>query len=68
MIKFINLFIKLCCSLSFQNYPNLDDHVLQISADKYTPNKEDDIYIPTGNLQVVKQLNSCDVISQVYFS
>lgn len=34
----------------------MDDHVLQISADKYTPNKEDDIYIPTGNLQVVKQL------------
>lgn len=55
MIRFINLFITLCFTLSFQNYPNLDDHVLQISADKYTPNKEDDIYIPTGNLQVVKQ-------------
>lgn len=68
MIKFINLFITLCFTLSIQNYPNLDDHMLQISADKYTPNKEDDIYIPTGNLQVVKQLNSCDVISQVYFS
>lgn len=67
MIKFINLFITLCFTLSFQNYPNLDDHVLQISADKYTPNKEDDIYIPTGtsNLQVLKR---CDVISKVYFS
>lgn len=40
-------------NLAGHNYPNLDDHVLQISADKYTPNKEDDIYIPTGELRDV---------------
>ena len=31
-----------------QDYPNIDDHVLQISADKYTVNKDDDIFIPSG--------------------
>nr|XP_011443010.2 aldose 1-epimerase [Crassostrea gigas] len=40
-------------NLQKHDYPNIDDHVLQISADKYTVNKDDDIFIPSGELRAV---------------
>ncbi|XP_061194202.1 galactose mutarotase-like [Saccostrea echinata] len=49
----VNLTNHAYFNLAGHNYPNLDEHVLQILADKFTPTKENDIYIPSGEIRDV---------------
>ncbi|XP_062611280.1 galactose mutarotase-like [Saccostrea cucullata] len=47
----VNLTNHAYFNLAGQNFPNLDEHVLQINADKFTPTKENEIYIPSGEIR-----------------